>query len=98
MQTHIQPLEERIAGVPDRITRKYAHSSSAGEYGFAYLIYIYEIPRNIDFTKARELTRDELLCLRDEDAELPAGVKTNSYFWREDGRNYVMGTFYCDRR
>ncbi len=98
METEVQPLEERVAVIPDRITRKYAHSSSAGEYGVAYLIYTFEIPENFGVNEARALIGRELSCLRDEDGELPAGVKTNSYFWKDNGKSYVIGTFYCDKR
>lgn len=98
METEVQPLEERVAVIPDRIIRKHSCYSPTGEYGFAYLVYIYEMPKNFDFSRTKELTRKELSCLREEDGELPAGVKTNSYFWTEDDRSYVLGAFYCDRR
>jgi|SRR3989344_944771 len=60
--------------------RCYEYGDSSGDYtSDSSLVYIIGMPGIGDFDTASLLSRSLLSCLRD-DGELPAGVRTNSYF------------------
>lgn len=57
------------------------------------LVYAIEMPGSTDFDTACSISRDSFSSLRDSDGRVAAGVRTNSYFWANGKKSYLVGVY-----
>lgn len=90
----VEALETRVEGlVSSSPINKKCCFKVEKDKGLVSLVYAIEMPGSTDFDTACSISRVSFSSLRDSDGRVAAGVRTNSYFWANGKKSYLVGVY-----